>query len=182
MSAATNRKIILAARPQGKLSLDGFRLEEEPVSPPADGQVLVAVDSISIDAFIRTTLEEGSYHQSVPVGGTVGALGVGRVLTSGSADFQEGDAVFAPLGAQTHATLPAGMLHKVDEKQAPITSWLGALGMTTGLHGLLRDSRGRGGQVRGDGGRFGGGWRRGFDGGPVGQDRRRARDRHRRWR
>jgi NADPH-dependent curcumin reductase CurA len=38
-----------------------------------------------------------------------------------------------PLCAQTIATLPDIMLQPIDEKRAPITAYLGVLGMTTGL-------------------------------------------------
>ena len=133
MSAPVNRRIVLAQRPDGPLALDGFRLEEAPATPPGDGHALVATHTLSIDAFIRTTLEEEAYHGSVPIGGTVSAIGVGRVLESRSPGLEPGDAVVAPLGAQTHATLPGALLRKVDEKRAPITAWLGPLGMTTGL-------------------------------------------------
>ncbi len=131
--AEVNRKIVLARRPEGELSLDLFRVEEEPVADVAEGLVQVGVETLSVDAFIRTTLEEGAYHGTVPIGGTVSALGVGRVQASGSPDFAVGDAVFAPTGAQTRAPLPAGMLVKVDDSLAPLRAWLGVLGMTTGL-------------------------------------------------
>jgi NADPH-dependent curcumin reductase CurA len=39
----------------------------------------------------------------------------------------------APLGAQTIATLPEIMVQPIDEKRAPITAYLGVLGMTAGL-------------------------------------------------
>jgi NADPH-dependent curcumin reductase CurA len=39
----------------------------------------------------------------------------------------------APLGVQTIATLPEIMLQPIDEKRAPITAYLGILGMTAGL-------------------------------------------------
>ena len=133
MAAETNRKVVLAKRPTGVPEPSCFRVEEEALMPLEDGQVRIDVSHLSIDAFIRTTLEEVAYHAPVPIGGTITALGVGRVRESRSSRFEPGDAVMAPLGAQTIATLPEAMLQPIDEKRAPITAYLGVLGMTAGL-------------------------------------------------
>ena len=129
----SNRKIVLAHRPEGLPKLSDFALEEEKVDMPSTGEVLIQVDTLSIDAFILTTLNERSYHPSVPIGGTVSALGVGRVLESAYSDFNADDAVFGPLGAQTLAKVLGPLMRKVDEKRAPLTAYLGALGVTSGL-------------------------------------------------
>jgi len=133
MTAETNRKVVLAHRPNGIPDPSCFRVEQEALSPLEDAQVRIDVSHLSIDAFIRTSLEEVAYHQPVPIGGTITALGVGRVRESRSDRFAPGDAVMAPLGAQTIATLPDIMVQPIDEKRAPITAYLGVLGMTAGL-------------------------------------------------
>lgn len=129
-----NRKVILVSHPDGMAEPSDFRLEEEPAREPGDGEVLVRTEAISIDAFIRTALnpQEG-FHMAVPLGGVVHALAVGRVLESNTDALAPGDAVFGPLGAQTYGTFPGGMLQKVDAGSLPITAYLGALGLTTGL-------------------------------------------------
>jgi NADPH-dependent curcumin reductase CurA len=128
-----NRKVVLVRHVRGLVGPEHFRIEEQAAAEPDDGQVLVETDSISIDAFIRTSLnEEEGLHQQVPVGGTVMALGVGRVIESRAPGFAVGDAVSGPLGAQTHPTLPAAMLQKVDAR-LPLSTYLGALGLTTGV-------------------------------------------------
>ncbi len=132
-TASTNRKVVLASRPDGLPDESHFRIEEAPLQELADGEVRVAVDTISIDAFIRTTLNEESYHLSVPVGGTVGALAVGRVTETAAPHIDVGDGVFGPLGAQTVATVAATSVQRVDENPAPLTAYLGPLGLTTGL-------------------------------------------------
>jgi NADPH-dependent curcumin reductase CurA len=128
-----NRKVVLARRPDGMPRADDFRVEEESLAPLADGHVRLDVERLSIDAFIRTTLEEVSYHPSVPIGGTLLAFGVGRVRESRSDGFRPGDAVCGPVGAQTVATVPAGMLRKVDADRVPLSAWLGVLGLTSGV-------------------------------------------------
>jgi NADPH-dependent curcumin reductase CurA len=133
MAVETNRKVVLVHRPDGIPDPSCFRVEQEALSPLEDGQVRVDVSHLSIDAFIRTALEEVAFHAPVPIGGTITALGVGRVRESRSDRFAPGDTVMAPLGVQTIATLPEIMVQPIDEKRAPITAYLGVLGMTAGL-------------------------------------------------
>ena len=128
-----NRRVVLARRPEGLPIGADFRLEEETVGALSDGHVRVAVEHLSIDAFIRTILEESSYHPSVPIGSPVTAFGVGRVVESQAPEFSPGDAVRGLLCAQTLATLPAFMLEEVDADRAPLTAYLGVLGLTSGV-------------------------------------------------
>ena len=133
MEEMVNRKIVLINRPDGMPKLSDFRLEEVKVEEPEAGHVVVATDVLSIDAFIRTTLETRAYHGVVPIGAPIVALGVGHVLHSTVPEFQPGDEVFGPLCAQTVTTLPSVALRKLDTSKFPATAYLGALGMTTGL-------------------------------------------------
>lgn len=133
MTERTARRVVVAKLPDGPLTRDCFRIEDAPLADPQDGQVLVEAECLSIDAFIRTILYESSYHAPARIGGTVTALGVGRVIESRSADLAVGDGVFGPIGAQTHVVAPSALFKKVDEKRAPLRAWIGALGLTTGL-------------------------------------------------
>ncbi len=128
-----NRKVVLVDYVKDMVGPEHFRIEEESAREPNEGEVLVKVDSISIDAFIRTSLNDvEGLHQQVPIGGTIVALGVGRVIESNAPGFAVGDAVSGPLLAQTYATMPAAMMQKIDEA-LPLSTYLGALGLTTGL-------------------------------------------------
>jgi NADPH-dependent curcumin reductase CurA len=49
MTASLARQIVLAARPQGKPQLTDFRLEETEIPKPASGQLLLAVQYLSLD-------------------------------------------------------------------------------------------------------------------------------------
>jgi NADPH-dependent curcumin reductase len=128
-----NRKVVLRQRPQGTPTDTDFEVVDERVAEIQAGEVLVEVNVLSIDAFIRTVLDEGSYHKTTSIGRAVTALGVGRVIESKADDLQTGDQVFGPLGAQTFATLPGRALRKLDVTSVSPTAYLGALGMTTGI-------------------------------------------------
>jgi NADPH-dependent curcumin reductase len=132
-SAHINRKVVLVHRPQGTPLDADFTMVDEPVAALTPGHVLVQVDVLGIDAFIRTVLDEGAYHGTAKIGAAVVALGVGRVVESNDPSFSPGDHVFGPLGAQTFATLPAATLRKLDVRAVAATDYLGALGLTTGV-------------------------------------------------
>jgi NADPH-dependent curcumin reductase CurA len=100
---------------------------------PADHAV-VKVDTLSMDAWIRTTLTPGAFHETAELGSTIRALGVGQVVESTAAGLTAGDWVYGPLGAQTHALLPAGALTKLDlSNSIQPRDYVGPLGVTTGL-------------------------------------------------
>ncbi|MEQ8859056.1 MAG: NADP-dependent oxidoreductase [Pseudomonadales bacterium] len=128
-----NRKIVLKSRPRGVPQPENFSLVTEQLGDPAPGMALIEVSHISIDAFIRTTLEDESFHGSVAVGATVVALGVGKVLASAADGLAAGDWVVGPTMAQTHAMMPGAAFRKVDVAGVEPSAYLGVLGMTTGL-------------------------------------------------
>ncbi len=130
----TTRKAVLTKRPDGAPVESDFKVEEAELPELQEGEVLLKVEHLSIDAFIRTTLDgPDGLHGTMEVGTPVMALGIGRVLDSRSDDLNQGDAVFGPMGAQTHVVWNAAMLRKVEEQDVPARTYLGALGMTTGL-------------------------------------------------
>jgi NADPH-dependent curcumin reductase len=89
---------------------------------------------LSVDAFIRTMLDETAYHGSISLKQTLPALGYGTVVYSQSNNFQVGQNVMGMLGAQTYAKVPARQLqHKVHWPFLPSTACLGLMGLTTGL-------------------------------------------------
>jgi NADPH-dependent curcumin reductase len=53
MTASHGRQIVLAARPKGKPELTDFRLEEPAIPTPAAGQLLLEVQYLSLDPYMR---------------------------------------------------------------------------------------------------------------------------------
>ena len=128
-------KVMLVNRPDGQPVESDFSLVEEELPALNEGEVLLKVELLSIDAFIRTTLDgPQGLHGTMALNATpVIALGIGRVIGSRATELKQGDAVFGPMGAQTHVIHSAAMLRKVDDSELPASTWLGLLGMTTGL-------------------------------------------------
>jgi len=131
-----NRKCVLARRPERTMRAADFGLEAESVDPSSlkAGTVLVRVQMISIDAFIRTTLDADAYHGSTALGAPLPAIGVGTVVFSASKKFKAGDQVAGMVGAQTLAVVPEAMLsHAMRLPGVPPEATLAELGLTTGL-------------------------------------------------
>ncbi len=128
-----NKRVVLRTRPDGTPKVSDFAIESVPVDRPGSDQVLIEVSHISIDAFIRTTLDGAGIHGTVGMGAPITALGVGKVLASGYPALKPGDWVTGPTLAQTHALMPGTMFQKIDAAVAPPSTYLGILGLTTGL-------------------------------------------------
>ena len=140
LSAATNRQFRLAARPVGMPKRSDWELTSEPVPEPRDGEVLVELLYLSLDPAMRGWMNEGrSYVPPVKIGEVMRALGAGRVVASRHPGFATGDHVTGTLGMQEYACVDGRELTKVDTSVAPLTAYLGALGMTgmTAYFGLL---------------------------------------------
>jgi NADPH-dependent curcumin reductase CurA len=142
--------IALASRPSGAPTQENFRYEAKPMPVPGDGEVLVKVQYMSLDPYMRGRMDDArSYAAPVPIGGTMEAGGVGEVIASNSPDLAPGDVVFGMLGWATHAVQPAKMLRKLDPAHGPITAALGVLGMPgfTGWFGLMEHGRPKAGET-----------------------------------
>lgn len=129
-----NKKVVLAKRPEGSPKESDFRIVEEDLPTLGKDQVLLEIEHLSIDAFIRTMLDgDAGFHGRLDFGTPVTALGIGKVLASQYESLNQGDVVFGAVGAQTHAVLPGSMFRKLTNDQVPARAYLGPLGMTTGL-------------------------------------------------
>lgn len=136
----TNRRIVLAARPTGAPKPADFRLEETPVPTPGPGEVLLRTLWLSLDPYMRGRMSAAkSYAKPVEVGAVMEGGTVCEVVASNDPGFAPGDAVLAYTGWQTHATAAGGGLVKLDRSAAPLSAWLGVLGMPgmTAYTGLL---------------------------------------------
>ena len=130
MKTSTARQIVLAARPEGKPKLTDFRLEETEVPAVQSGQILLEVQYLSLDPYMRGRMDDRkSYAKPLQLGDVMTGETVARVIASNRPDYKEGDIVLAPTGWRTHALYEAAGLRKLDPTFAPVTTGLGILGM-----------------------------------------------------
>jgi NADPH-dependent curcumin reductase len=125
-----NRAWTVASFPAGALAESNFRLVESPVPAPKEGEGLGRNLWLSLDPYMRGRLTQAkSYVKGVEVGDVMTGETAGEVLASKHPDFKPGDKVTAPSGWQLYCCVKGEMLTKVDASKAPLSHFLGCLGM-----------------------------------------------------
>ncbi len=140
MTRKTNRRILLAARPDGAPKESDFELVETPVPAPDDGEVVTRTIYLSLDPYMRGRMNAAkSYAEPVGIGDVMTGGAVGQVVASKHPKFTGGDIVFGQTGWQDYALSNGKGLRKLDSAKAPISTALGVLGMPgmTAYTGLL---------------------------------------------
>lgn len=133
-------EIRLAARPHGVPTMDNFDIVETEVPKPGPGQILVRNLVMSVDPAMRGRMNDvKSYSPPFVVGEAMQGGAVGEVIESTVDEFAVGDHVLHQAGWRTHAVLDAKRAVKVDDSVAPLSTYLGVLGMPglTAYAGLL---------------------------------------------
>ncbi|MFE9205968.1 NADP-dependent oxidoreductase [Micromonospora sp. NPDC007230] len=137
---STNREIHLASRPQGWPTPDNFRLVETEVPTPGPGQLVVRNQFISVDPYMRGRMNDvRSYVPPFALDAPLDGGAVGEVVASEADGFAPGDTVLHGLGWREYALVDAKAARQVDPNLAPLSAYLGVLGMTglTAYAGLL---------------------------------------------
>jgi len=139
-TTSTAAQIVLSARPKGEPQLSDFRLEETAIPTPGPGQVLLRVQYLSLDPYMRGRMDDReSYASPTRLGAVMPGESVATVVASNHSAYSEGDIVLAQTGWRTHALSDRGDLRKLDPSIAPVTTGLGVLGMPgfTAYGGLI---------------------------------------------
>lgn len=138
---AVSREWHLLARPVGWPRPEDFALVEAELPQPGEGQVLVRNAYLSVDPYMRGRMSAAKsyaapYELNKPMQG--GALG--EVVVSRAEGVTVGDHVLHYGGWREYAAVDAAQTVKVDPAAAPLSTYLGVLGMTglTAYAGLLR--------------------------------------------
>lgn len=145
-----NRVYKLGKRPTGVPDESVFDLVEEPVPDPGPGEALVRTLYLSVDPYMRGRMRErDSYAESWQVGDPLEGRIVGEVVESNGAGFEPGDVVTGNLHWAEYATAPGSALTGVDPDRAPLSAYLGVLGLTglTAYFGVREIARPRAGET-----------------------------------
>ena len=128
----TNKQIHLVKRPSGEPTLDCFALVQEALAEPLPGQVQVKNEFLSLDPYMRGRMDDAkSYAQPQALNAVFQGATAGEVITSNHPGFKPGDKIAGNfgLGWQTHATVDAKAIRKVDVSRVPLSYYVGLLGM-----------------------------------------------------
>ncbi|MFN0186607.1 MAG: NADP-dependent oxidoreductase [Aquabacterium sp.] len=145
---ATQRQIQLASLPTGKLGPEHFKLADAPMPQPADGELLLKVLLISLDAANRAWMQGATYRAALEAGQVMAGGALAEVVVSNAPGFVPGDLVFADTGWQEYAVLPARRVQK-QQRREPLTHLLSVYGVAglTAYFGLLQVGRPRAGET-----------------------------------
>ncbi|MER5702906.1 NADP-dependent oxidoreductase [Micromonospora sp. NPDC002296] len=135
-----NREIHLASRPQGWPTAENFRLVETEVPTPGPGQLVVRNQFMSVDPYMRGRMDDvKSYVPPFALDAPLDGGALGEVVAGEADGIAPGDTVLHGLGWREYALVDARGARKVDPDLAPVSAYLGVLGMTglTAYAGLL---------------------------------------------
>jgi NADPH-dependent curcumin reductase CurA len=138
MKNSVNRQILLVEKPTGKLSPEHFKMSEAGIPEPKEGEALLQVRYISLDAANRAWMHGATYRAAVEANTVMAGGGIAEVLSSKAPGLVAGDIVFGDTGWQDYAAVPAKQLRKVPRVE-PMTHLLSVYGIAglTAYFGLL---------------------------------------------
>jgi NADPH-dependent curcumin reductase CurA len=134
----TNRQILLVEKPADKLGPEHFKLVEGHMPEPKDGEALLRVRYISLDAANRAWMHGATYRSAVEANTVMAGGGIAEVVASKAPGLKPGDIVFGDTGWQEYAAVPAKHLSKMPRME-PMTHLLSIYGIAglTAYFGLL---------------------------------------------
>jgi NADPH-dependent curcumin reductase CurA len=146
--ATVNRQIQLVELPKDKLGPEHFRLGEGAMPQAKDGELLLRVRYISLDAANRAWMQGATYRSALEAGQVMAGGALAEVIEARAPGFARGDLVFADTGWQEYATLPAKRVQKV-ERREPLTHLLSVYGVAglTAYFGLLNVGQPKSGET-----------------------------------
>ena len=125
------KQIVLASRPKGTPMTTNFRFENIELPELQEGEVLLKGLFYSVDPYMRGRMNDAKsysppFQLDQPIEGSI----VAKVSESKSANFKSGDIVVGLLPWREQFISSGKGLRKIDAAIAPLSYYLGILGMT----------------------------------------------------
>lgn len=138
MTDTINRQVLLVEKPTGKLGPEHFKLNDGRMPEPKNGEALLRVRYVSLDAANRAWMHGATYRAAVEANTVMAGGGIAEVVSSKSDALKPGDIVFGDTGWQNYAAVPAKHLTKMPRME-PLTHLLSIYGIAglTAYFGLL---------------------------------------------
>jgi len=117
-----------------------FHISETTNAPLNEGELLLKAKYISVDPYMRGRMSDAkSYVQAFEVGQPLNGGAIAEVIESRNPEFITGDHVLGHLQWQEKQVVSAEKVKKLDKNEAPLSYYLGMLGMPglTAYFGLL---------------------------------------------
>lgn len=151
MSAAINRQVILASRPEGIPQAEHFRVITSDLPRPGPGQLLIRNHFLAVEPAMRGWVNAvANYSQPVAIGDVMRSFAAGEIIESADPQWPVGTRVTGMFGWQDYAVVDPGVIdYRVDQDDLPLSTSLGVLGINgiTAHYGLLRIGAPRAGET-----------------------------------
>jgi len=126
-----NKTIILNSRPIGKPKDTDFKFVNEEIPKIKNGEILLKTKYVSVDPYLRGRMSDAkSYVPPFELQKVISSGVIAEVIESKSDNYKTGDFVSGLLEWKEYQSSNGNGLLKVDERLAPLSAYLGVLGMT----------------------------------------------------
>ncbi|EWH14786.1 NADP-dependent oxidoreductase [Cellulophaga lytica] len=124
--------ILLKNRPVGRPVVSDFEfVKDESDISINDGEILLETTYVSVDPYLRGRMSDAkSYVPPFELNKPIHSGVIAKVIASKNESFAEGDFVSGMLDWKTQQVSTGEGLLKVDKSKAPLSAYLGILGMT----------------------------------------------------
>ena len=130
-NAKMNRTFLLKKRPVGKPQLTDFVMVEEKIPSLQDNEVLLKTHLVSVDPYLRGRMTDAkSYVAPFELNKPVCSGIIAEVIDTNHTGFKKGDFVSGLLEWKEFQKSDGTGLRKVDRTKAPLSAYLGVLGLT----------------------------------------------------
>ena len=126
---STMQAVCLRQIPQDLPQLQDFETQQLPLPVVGDGQLLVQVQWLSLDPFLRAQLGGRYALPCPPLGSIVPGYGIGTVIEDRSGRFAQGSVVTGMTGWAEQAVLDANTTSLIDATLVPLSTAVGVLGI-----------------------------------------------------
>src|SRR6202158_5973089 len=106
MNDNVNRQVLLMEKPAGKLGPEHFKMSKAAIPEPKEGEVLLRVRYISLDAANRAWMHGATYRAAVEPNTVTAGRAIAEVGSSGAPRLASGDIVCGDTGWQDYAVVP----------------------------------------------------------------------------
>lgn len=125
-----NRTIFFEQRPDGKPTKECFSTKEASLPEISEGEVLLKTKYVSVDPYLRGRMSDRkSYTSGFNLGEPIQSGIIAEVIESQHPDFKKGEFVNGLLNWSEYQASNGQGLTKVDPEAAPLSAYLGMLGM-----------------------------------------------------
>lgn len=143
--------ILLKNRPEGRPTLSEFEfISKEAELGINEGELLLETTYVSVDPYLRGRMSDAkSYIPPFALNKPIQSGVIAKVIASKNDQFKPGDFVLGMLDWKTKQVVSDEGLLKVDPSKAPLSAYLGVLGMTglTAYLGLTQIGKPKSGET-----------------------------------